>query len=104
MYTLPQKIEAAGINASFTFKVLFKIFTERKDLERRAKWLYTVLISCYLKSARYQIPQKNGPYSTQIILETLYLPKMSITQSSNFTKHVVNYENSFIPSVYFIEK
>lgn len=35
-----------------------------------------------MKSARYRIPQQNGPYLTQIILATLYLSKMSITQTA----------------------
>lgn len=84
--------------------MMFKIFAEGKDLQRRAKWLYTLLISCYTKHARYQIPHKSGPYSTQIIVATFYFTKMSVTQSSNFIKHIVNYQNSFISSVHFIEK
>lgn len=35
-----------------------------------------------MKSARYRIPQENYPYLTQIILATLYLSKMSTTQTA----------------------
>jgi len=71
-------------------------FSQRKDVESRAKRLYTVLMGCCVRSARYQTPQKNGPYSTPIILATLSLPKMSVAQSSHFIEHIVNHQNSFM--------
>lgn len=43
---------------------------------------FTALISFYMKSARYRIPQENDPYSTQILLATFYLSKMSTTQTA----------------------
>lgn len=43
---------------------------------------FTVLISSYMKSARYRIPLENSPYLTQIILATLYLSKMSTIQTA----------------------
>lgn len=82
MYTLPQKIEAAGINAFFTSKIVFNILYREKTWKEGLYTDFTVLISFYMESARYWIPQENGPYLTQIILATLYLSKMSTTQTA----------------------